>query len=257
MLEIIVIISLLIASIWDLKTTEIPDEIPLFLIFLAIFIGIFSQDFDFLKRSLIFGSIFSLIGFIMYYTGQWGGGDSFILASIAFLYPSIDFLVKFLLNLIIFGAAFMIIFTIVYCYIFSRKVFFVFYRELKKEYKIYLIIFLATLLIFLSFSIYFGKFYSSAFLNSIIITSLFLVFKFSRIAEKIGFRKRIKISELKVGDVPVFFKRWRGITESEIKELKKKNIKFIEIKEGVRFIPAFLIAFVYTIIFGKAFLLPI
>ena len=70
--------------------------------------------------------------------------------------------------------------------------------------------------------------------------------------EEIGFKKRIPISELKVGDVPVDYKVWEGITEKELKKIKRSGRKYIWIKEGVRFAPAFPLALLFTLFFGDA-----
>lgn len=81
-----------------------------------------------------------------------------------------------------------------------------------------------------------------------------MTINFCIIVEKYGFKKRIRVDKLKVGDVLVSFKRWRGITEKEIEAIKKSGKTFVTIKEGVRFAPAFLIAYLYTILTNEAIL---
>lgn len=79
------------AALWDLKTTEIPDEIPhAMIIFALVFYGIQSvieSNYWIFLNSVIAGGIIFALGFIMYYAGQWGGGDAKILAAIIFLLP--------------------------------------------------------------------------------------------------------------------------------------------------------------------------
>lgn len=253
MLEIIVGSVLFIASIYDLKTTEIPDEIPIFLIALGIFTSIFKwlflNDMTYLTRMLIIGSIFSIFGIIAYYTGQWGAGDSALLTSIAFLYPDFIFIFKYLINLLIFGSIFMVIFSIVYCYIYSKNALKKFFYNLKKFKFVYVILFIIPVIIHFLFA------YKALTLLFTILPVSAILYNFSKIVEKYGFKRKIKVSELKVGDVLASFKIWRGITKEEIEKIRKSNKKFVIIKEGVRFAPAFFIAFVYTIIFNQAFLI--
>ena len=73
--------------------------------------------------------------------------------------------------------------------------------------------------------------------------------------------KKININNLTEGDwiteniyykgKIIYNKASPGITKKEILLLKKFKIKNILIKEGIPFIPVFLIAFVITIIFGS------
>lgn len=60
--------------------------------------------------------------------------------------------------------------------------------------------------------------------------------------------KRIPINRLKEGDVLLDFKVWRGITKKEIEELKRKKIKYVYIKEGVRYAPTFLFTLILIIL---------
>ena len=85
--------------------------------------------------------------------------------------------------------------------------------------------------------------------------SLFFIFKFARTVENVGFKRRIHISKLKLGDVLLDNKLWEGITEKELKKLKKSRKKFVWIKEGVRFAPTFPIALLFTLYFGDAILI--
>jgi hypothetical protein len=100
----------------------------------------------------------------------------------------------------------------------------------------------------LGFAISFGIFVSA------VAVSMFLLWKFAKTVEDVGFKKRIKVSEIKEGDVPTDFKVWEGITKEQIKELKKSKKKYVWIKEGVRFAPAFTFALIFTLFFGEGFL---
>jgi hypothetical protein len=67
------------------------------------------------------------------------------------------------------------------------------------------------------------------------------------------FKKRVLTKNLKPGDV-VDDMRWVGLTEEQIKTIQKRK-KYAIVKEGIRFIPAFPIALVVTLLFGNVLLL--
>ena len=79
---------------------------------------------------------------------------------------------------------------------------------------------------------------------------LYILWKFVKAVENVGFKKKIPVSKLRVGDVPDYYKIWEGITEKEIRKIKKSGKKYIWIKEGVRFAPAFPLALLFTLIMG-------
>ncbi|MBU3896438.1 MAG: A24 family peptidase [Nanoarchaeota archaeon] len=84
---VIALIGSLICGIWDLKTTNIPDKVCWIMIALGIIIHAVEGPSS-LISSLTVGGIFLIFGLIMYYAGQWGGGDSELLVAIGFLLPS-------------------------------------------------------------------------------------------------------------------------------------------------------------------------
>ena len=74
---------LIVASITDFKIREVPDWLSYSFIFIAILINIIisviKSDYWFILNSLA-GALFAfLLGLILFYSGQWGGGDSKIM----------------------------------------------------------------------------------------------------------------------------------------------------------------------------------
>jgi prepilin signal peptidase PulO-like enzyme (type II secretory pathway) len=84
----------------------------------------------------------------------------------------------------------------------------------------------------------------------VLFVSLILLWKFVKVVEDVGFKKRISVSKLKVGDVLLESKRWDGITEAELRKIKKSGKKFVTIKTGVRFGPVFSLALLFTFFYG-------
>src|SRR3989338_2337555 len=73
-------IVLLVGSITDLRTREVPDWINYGLIMAGLWLNLlFSavySDPSYIINSIIGLAIFFGIAYIMFYAGQWGGGDS-------------------------------------------------------------------------------------------------------------------------------------------------------------------------------------
>lgn len=273
------LIGLIIAIYSDFKTTEIPDWLSYSLIIIALALIAFNSlaynNFLNIKIALINLIIFFIIGNIMFYSKQWGGGDVKLLIALSVIFSTYpEFLLKFFspildinfpiiifVNTLIVGCIYSMIFTI-YKSIKNRK-------EFLKQYKVYLVktknlrkivLVLSILLIILSIIM------TNIYLKMIIFFSslsiLFLLYSWFYIksVEKSCMYKVMKVNELREGDwitkdiyknktlilkIPKY-----GITKQEINLLKKYKITEIEIKQGIIFTPNFLIATILSLIFG-------
>ncbi len=270
----IALVGSIIAAIIDLKTTEIPDRIPHSMIISGIVLwciaSIISHNYWPILKSLIVGSAFLAFGFLLYYFGQWGGGDAKLLAAIGFLLPDLKiphlqfaFPISFLLNLFFIGAIYALIYAIVLA-IKNEKIICIFFRQLKSIANFLIIVFFILFVLFFALNFFISTYFRQAinipffiiasFFSILLISGLFIMWQFVNIVEKFGMRKRIPVSKLKVGDVLADSKLWEGVTKKEITQIKKAK-KFVWIKEGVRFAPAFPLALLFTFLLGDAFLL--
>lgn len=259
-----------LAGIIDLKTTEIPDKIPYIMIILGIIghslISGILWDINPLILSLVIGSIFLGFGFLMYFAGQWGGGDAKILGAIGFLLPSFElknilfpFPVSFFFNVFLVGAIYMIIYIFILSLI-RKDIWIYLFKYFRKNYKKiikYNLIFILSAFIFGIYTFYayaYPLFLILRFGFFIIIGTLgfFLFWKFAKTVENVGFKKKIPVSELKEGDVLESSKIWEGITKKELKKIKASKKKYVKIKDGVRFAPAFPLALLFTYFYGDA-----
>ena len=137
------------AGLYDLKTTEIPDKIPYVMMAIGI-VGNIIQSYLTLSYwpfvySMIAGSGFLGFGFIMYYLGQWGGGDAKILSAIGFLIPMyqsakliLPFLISFFFNVFLVGAIYMIAYAFALSFI-NKKIWTTFFKDLKANARMILI----------------------------------------------------------------------------------------------------------------------
>lgn len=290
MLEILAfVIALLgssIAAAWDLKTTEIPDWIPHVMIASGLLInGLQSYllwSYWPLLTSCIVGLGFLGFGFLMYHFGQWGGGDVKILSAIGFLLPTapsfasasffsfpfpldiFKFSISYLFNVFLFGAVYMLVYALAIA-LMNKGVISEFTRDVKASSKLIIASSAFLFIALIAVGIYMTGMFNlhgntlSVFINSavplVLTISLFFVWKFVKAVENVGFKKRISVRELKVGDVLLESKVWEGITEKELRKLKRSGKRYVIIKEGVRFAPAFPIALLITVLFGDALLL--
>lgn len=108
-----IILALVVATFYDLKNQEIPDIIPIFLVF-------FGVIYNFINGEIIqafLGSVLCfIIAMIMFYSKAWGGGDSKILIGLGTVI-GLDFvkkpdLIVFLGLLILVGFAYVAIYEL-------------------------------------------------------------------------------------------------------------------------------------------------
>ena len=222
----IVLLFLTKFSIDDLRTTEIKDfEAYIFFGTCALFFILEAFVFGIEEYFLISVLIFNLTAIALYFLGQWGAGDSVILMSLGFILRfSIVYSLLNILLLFSIGIAYSFLYSLIFS-ILKRK-----------NYSIYAIAPLA----FLIFSVFY---FFKDFIFSII---LFLAFLYSSLPFMLkvqkDFVRKIPTKKLKIGDVLLSFKIWRGITKEELEKIRKEK-KFVYIKEGIRYAPTFLIYF--------------
>ncbi len=268
-LEIILIslslIVLLVASIFDIKTREIPDLLSYS--FIASVLGIrliysLFTDFSFILYGILGLLIMFIFGFILYYLKQWGGGDAKLFMGLGaafadFYLFEIPFLAILLVIVLFVGAFYAFIWAIV-LFLKNRKKSFKTFKKLLIKYKYYrfstLIFTAAFILIALFFSSY--RLISTIFALTLLL--VFYLFIFIKVVEKQSFKKLLPISQLTEGDwlakdiihnnKIICSKRKPCLDNQQIKILKKHNIRKVWIKVGIPFVPAIFLGFVITLI---------
>lgn len=261
MLEIIAIavFGTVLAGLWDLKTTEVPDQLPYAMIGIGILYWLadafVTKAYANLVTSLLVGSAILAFGMIMYKKGQWGGADAWIFAAIGYMIPIYDgtlFIFPYIANF----AVVAVFYTVVYAIgvgILHPEIFRLAGDEIRKKAKF----------ILLPLAAFIGT--SAAYLvtGEIMVLPVALVlgvaflmavfFMYAKTVEKNYFTRKIPVGKLRKGDV-LQEGNWVGITEKDIAKIRSKH-KFVTIKDGVRFVPVFAIALVVTLLFGNVFLM--
>lgn len=274
----VTVIWLIFASISDLKTREVPDWISFSLTIIAISFLIIQtineKNLKLLIQPLIFGMIFTAIAFTMYYTKQWGGGDTKLLIPLGIIlstYPNkllnyfspelnIQFPLIVLINIFVIGT----IYSLFYSFFLAIKNKEKFLKEYKKnEFKKEKIIAIILAVILALTAIYFSypKNILSLLLSVIILISPYLL-AFVKSVEKGCMYEKISVNKLTEGDWVaeniynnkklIINQNNLGVTKEQISIIKKIK-KEILVKNGLPFIPSFLMAVIISLIFGNIF----
>ncbi|MAE43296.1 hypothetical protein CMO93_05975 [Candidatus Woesearchaeota archaeon] len=271
-------LALLIGSYTDLRTREVPDWLNFGLIGtgfgINLLFSIIYWKLNFITYSVIGFGIFLVIAYIMFYAGQWGGGDSKMLMGLGALIGvnifaiKFSFLASFLINALLVGALYGILWSIFLIFKNKKK----FFKSLKKYVsnkktikikKIIFILFIILILIAILVQDFFVRLiFLYIALISIITFYLWLIIK---AVENSCMLKYVLPSQLTEGDwiaKDIKFKgkyitgpKDLGIEKKQINKLislyKKKKVNKILIKEGIPFVPSFFIAYVVTLVFGN------
>jgi Flp pilus assembly protein protease CpaA len=269
MFELLLVVIALIGSfasgIYDLKTSNVPDKIVIGMIVSAlaihIFTGFSTGDFTNLIDSLLFGGLFLAFGLLMYFTGQWGGGDGELLVAMGVVLPTLSlvntffpFAISFFINTFFIGAAYSIAYSIVLAYR-NPKISKRFFENLKDRKIIF------GLAVSLSFSVLF--FIISQFIFFAVAVLSFIVIFFHKFSKSIeeSFYVKIPVRKLKVDDMlgedipslKIYKKYIKGLTEEQVKKIKKRK-RYVVIREGIRYGIVFPLTLVFTLLFGDFFL---
>lgn len=280
-LLLIALIYLIIATIFDVKTKEVPDWLSFSLIAIALFsnllYSLISDEWNYIIYSLLGLLVSFLFGSLMYYSRQWGGGDTKLLMGLCTLLPkypekllnyfnpnlNFPFLVILLLNILIIGGIYGLSMSL-FLAIKDKNKFLKEFSILIKKYKQYLILIFIIFLILILFSL-FTNTLIIAFPFFILIFLVIFSYIFIKSVENSCMYKMIDVNKLVEGDWVIgniksknkiiYKQKLLGITEKDIILFKKNKIKKVLVKDGLPFVPAFLIGFIITLVYGNLFLI--
>lgn len=276
-LVIVALVYVTVATIFDVKTREVPDWLSFSLIAIAVFSNflyslIFNQ-WNYILYSLIGLAVFFSFGSLMYYARQWGGGDAKLLAGLGALLPqypillknyfnpnlNIPFLLIFIINILVAGGVYGLIYSVVIAAR-NKKSFLKEFISLINFYKEKMFFLIAFLFMLAALSFFFS-------LQAIIIPFTFVIifiiftFVFIKAVENSSMYKLISVDKLTEGDWVVSINskiRYKpnplGVTKQDIAKIKKLKAKKVLVKEGLPFVPAFLIGLIISLIWGNLFL---
>ncbi|MCP3686704.1 MAG: prepilin peptidase [bacterium] len=281
----IVLLALIVGSYTDMKTREVPDWLNYSLIGVGIgvnaLLSIIESDWSYIIGSAIGVTVCTGIALLMFYAGQWGGGDSKLLIGLGALlgftivfeppfFRADDILVAFFVNIAFVGFFYALLWSSYLALRNFRK----FWKELKKNIKAYRK-WTRIMLVISILAIPAVMFIPDFFIRLAIVTLVILclstlyIWFFVKSVENSSMYKLVEPTALTEGDwiakdVKVGKKRIcgpkdLGIEKKQIAQLiqlrKRGKVKKILIKEGIPFVPSFLLSFIVSLAFGNLVLL--
>jgi len=271
------LIVLVLSALFDLKTLEVPDWVTYGGIAVGMIIHIVltitqATYWPALSSGLGIGAGY-LIGALMYYTGQWGGGDAKLLMAVgALLGVEFDITsasLAFLINLIFAGAIWGIGYLLVLGARHAHKSFRVFNTLRHKHNKALLLntilagIILAAALLTeytlplaaLAFLCY-GLTYLGIFAKSVELACMHHWISADKLVEGDWL-----VHPFMHGNKIIAKPSKTGLSIKEVRALKdihkKQGIGKICVKYGIPFTPAFLVSYLFTLAFGNLLVLAI
>ena len=264
-LAIIALTALVVASAIDIRTREVPDWLSYSLIFAGLGVRLIYSFVGWEKDIFLYGVYGFLIMFIlsclMYYTGQWGGGDSKMMMAlgsvIGFELTARSMLLAFLIMVIFAGSFYGFIYSAVIA-IKNKSSLVPRLDKLKEKYRgarKVILIACGTIIII--------SFFTNVYLRIILLGFAFIMFitfhlfMFYKAVESVCMIKKVDPEELTEGDwivkdiivddKIVCGPKDMGISKEQIAKLirfkKRKKLNKVLIKEGIPFVPSFLLAY--------------
>ncbi|MBD3262974.1 hypothetical protein GF374_01175 [Candidatus Woesearchaeota archaeon] len=270
------LVGAIFANITDFKNKWIPD----YLNYSLIFIGLGGHAILSVLKTSVFpfaysigGAIFFyLIASAMFYTGAWGGGDAKLfvgLGALLPLFPSVlsnisapwPFLITLFMNILLIGGALGIVVISALAIKHRKKVFPEIYKDLKKYWKIIILVICILLALIIISMLYFETIIA---LLLLIILFLFPVFLISKPVEKKCLHKDMAPSKLVEGDWVIetikdngqiiYKPKKSGIEQKDINKLieleKAGKLKHVKVKDGIQYAPAILIGLITSLFIG-------
>lgn len=264
----------LAATLFDIKTKEVPDWLSFS--FIAVGLGVrsiysvVSSDAYFLLYGLLGLAVALVIGGAFYYAHIWGGGDSKLLFGLGvvfatapfFVRSSVPFFAVLVVNILVFGALYGVIWSSVLLIKNFKAVMAkageLLHATLRLRY-----IMIACVVLALFFTVTVEDRFTRVLLIALAASSIlyYLLFVLIKAVEQIAMYKATPVSALRVGDwiaEPVRVGRKvvagpkdYGLTQDKIDFLRKHKIRDVIVKEGMAFVPAFFFGLAFSLVFGE------
>lgn len=272
----------MIAALWDLWTTEVPDSVSIIVggisFGIHVAISVITGDMSYILWSAGLGFGFFGAGWLLYYIGGWGGADAVVLGSLGFALPYVGevmaplqqvpwpYPVSFLLNVLIIGSVYSLVYA-GYKGFKTEGLMSIFLEDLK-AYAPRMIGIGAGVIGLMGGIAVFAHIQNIAPLRSSLqvlvwyiplLIGLLFLYRYLRIVEDHGLVVEKDVEDLVVGDVvvtdveldagDVHASRIVGIDEAQRDEVQEKR-DTVPVQHGVRFVLTFPLAFAATAFLG-------
>lgn len=213
---VVILVGLVLGTITDLQKREVPDWLNYALIATGISLGLL-QSLLLVSAKPILSAVTGLaigygIGYVMFYAGQWGGGDSKMIMGLGALYGvsltlplgqmSMPPFIIFLINTLLAGAAYGILWAIAIAIIKRRAFLEAFKKLLRQRQRLRITILIATSTFLLGALLLQGKplLRIGALIFAVTIFTLFYLWTFTKAIEQGTMTKELPIHKLTEGD---------------------------------------------------------
>ena len=255
----------LAATIFDIKTKEVPNWLNFTLIIVILsyrmFYSIITNNYWVIIEGIIGLGVFLVIANALYYAKAFGGGDAKLLIALGTIIwwgenwkVSATNATTFIMLLLLIGFLYGITMSAIIITKSEKKEKEKFFEETKKQIKNnkkWLIITGILTIITATISIYYKS--PEIMIITIILIIIPILLIYSKTTEKTILTKKISTKELKEGDWlykevrlkngMIIKAKFDGVTKEEIKKIIKNQNQVI-IRDGIAFVPAFLIAYI-------------
>ncbi|MDO8628339.1 MAG: A24 family peptidase [Nanoarchaeota archaeon] len=275
-LIVLVLCALVVASITDIRSREVPDWVSYMLIAAAFVVRLWyafsSQHWSFFGFGVLGFALASAIGLVLFFSKQWGGGDAKLLMGFGVVFatnPSwyaspIPLFVAVLFNLVVVGAVYGIVASLLLAFVhhreFMKSFMVVGHNKWLRLAKVVGLLVAVGLYLFVTFADVVAGWIL------LVIASILVVYPWllqvMKAVEQACLVKKVPVAKVTEGDWLVddaVRKRFAipsyGIEAKQLKKLQSSKIAFVVVKEGIPFVPALLVAVVVSLVFG--FWLPV
>jgi len=257
-------IGIVVASLQDLKRREVDDWLVLFLSVTSfsfiLFKALLERNSELVFQLGFAAIILFILMNVFYYGRVFAGGDAKLLFSMTAFFIGATFIDTlgniglFVLFLMFAGSIYGLLYSVFLYSTSSKKV----NKKIKKEigrkeirYSLLIGIFFIVLGVFNAFFLGLGA----------LLILLVLLYIFAKALEGVVMVKTVTGTKLREGDwlekdvkigSKIIKANWDGLTLKDIALMK--NLRRVKIKEGIPFVPAFLIAYLFYVFFRIDFL---
>lgn len=245
-------VMLLLGSITDIRSREVPYKISiggmLVAFCLAVFLSFKTNSILPVFSCLLGGVVLAIPAFIMYFTGQWGGGDTLVACALGLFVGYNRNLLYFGIVLLFASAISGMLFAI-YKIITMPKRFLKNYAVVSKQYRVVKLVFFGIVLVLNLVLV--PVFYAliAWFCIVIVVQSCLIVLSVQNSClDKLISAKMVSegdwlVKPVKVGKL-IIPPRKTGLSQKEVDLIKSSGIKTVLVKDGLPFIPVMFIAFI-------------
>ncbi len=256
-------VYLVFASIQDLRKREVANWLSFSLIIFALgyrfFYSLFLGNFNFFYQGLIGLAIFFILGNLLYYGRMFAGGDAKLMIALGAVLPlseNLSFNLKifavFFLIFLLAGGIYGLIISFVLAFGNSKNFKKEFFSRLRKNRKrVYVVMILGIIMML------FGFIDSLFFILGILVFIFPYFYIYAKSVDEACMVKKVNVGKLTEGDwlyedlkigKKVIQASWEGLSKNDI-QLIQRNKRTVFIRQGIAFVPVFLISFVILVLF--------